>query len=160
MVIEPTSICTRKRILKRESEVVMIQQLSLKQFVCLLHAVCAFTLEFLLDQWLFKRLVFWGNQRHGKAGTALLSDITSSLFWWPKRSLDKGSLSLTLPCSMLSLRGTEGVMGGLSTQISATKAERHYAINTAVFAFSLKAQWGTHVMTHLWLLMTWLQLNN
>lgn len=40
----------------------------------------------------------------------LLFDITSSLFWWPKWPLNKGSLSLTLRCSMLPLRGTDGVI--------------------------------------------------
>lgn len=59
-------------------------------------------------QGLFKRFIFWGNQRHGKKETALLSDITSSCFWWPKWPLDKGSLSVTLPCAILSLRGIDG----------------------------------------------------
>lgn len=106
---------------------------------------------------LFKRLVFWGNQWHRKGETALLSDITSSLFWWPKWPLDKGSLSLTLPCSILSLRGTDEVMGWLSTWTSDTNTEWHYTITAIALALN-KDTWNmtsrTQVMTHFWLLMT------
>lgn len=141
-----------------------IKQPSLKLFAC---CVVSFIQHVLLKkhycwvysgpaQGLFQRLVFWGNQRHGKGETALLSDITSSLFWSPKWPLNKGSLSLTLPCSMLSLRGTDGVMGGLSTWTSDTITEWHSTVQLQQWHWlEIKINdVKTQLMIHFWLVMS------